>query len=174
MKYYFQISLLCLILCSCKTCKENGNQKLCSDANWYSGNELRLDGYYYSEYNDPPRRKIFFLYRNGVMFDGELVPLDELEAKEESYSNGEYYRIAKDFVSKWGHYSVSNGKLKFEKWYPSNRYIAYVNDGLIINDSTFHIAMSYRCDGSNFLSENVTYHFKKFGPKPDSTNQYIP
>jgi hypothetical protein len=171
----FLLSIFLLFLCSCKTCKEGREDELCSDLQWNESNALRLDGYYYREYSDPPRREIFFLYKNGVMMNGGLVNLDELTAVEASYANGIYYLENSGFISRWGQYKIENEHFSFEKWYPStNNWIAYIKDGIVVNDTTFHIVTSSTCDVSDFNIRDETYHFKKFGPKPDSTNQYIP
>lgn len=164
-----------LLLFSCKKCKETNADELCSIARAFPGSELKINGYYFKESINPSRREIFFFYRNGVMLYGELVTTEELAAKEEKFSDGTYYSMAKDVLSHWGNFKISGSAFSFEKWYPSsNRWVAYVNEGVILNDSTIYINRSYRCDGSESRTEDDTFHFKKFGPKPDSTNQFVP
>lgn len=174
MKWSYYVLLFVIVASSCQKCKES-NEELCSSPVLYSGNELQTDGYYYKEYANPDRREILFLFRNGVVLDGEIVDMTLLPAKEEEYMNGYYYNLIQSSMSYWGNFNISGNTIEYELWFPStNRYVPYVNHGVIINDTTFQIVMSYRCDGTNFNQRADTYHFKKFGPKPDSTNQFVP
>ena len=50
---------------------------------------------------------------------------------------------------------------------------AYVREGKILNDTTFHITTSYRSNGSERHEKDEVYHFRQFYPKPDSTNNFI-
>ena len=45
-------------------------------------------------------------------------------------------------------------------------------EGIIENDTTLRLYKSIQSDGKEF-SENDIFHFRKFSPKPDSTNNFI-
>jgi|JI10StandDraft_1071094.scaffolds.fasta_scaffold403849_2 hypothetical protein len=168
------ILFLLLILTSCKKCKEKETDKLCTSTLQPVGSALRLDGYYYHMYN-PPNRSIIFLYQSGVLLYGGSISEDQVAGFETRYANGDYYNVNKDNLMVWGNFRISQNLFFLERWYPStNNLIAYVSEGEILNDSTFRITKSHRCDGSSNNVEDETWHFKQFGPKPDSTNEYIP
>ena len=71
---------------------------------------------------------------------------------------------------------IEDNNIKFDRWYPSERpYQAFVREGVILNDTTFHITKSYRSNGNTEARvRDEIYHFRKFSPKPDSTNRFIP
>jgi hypothetical protein len=69
---------------------------------------------------------------------------------------------------------IEDNVIKFERWYPSERpYNAFVREGVILKDTTFHITKSYRSNGTEKREKDEIYHFRKFSPKPDSTNVYV-
>jgi hypothetical protein len=137
----------------------------------YNGDELRLDGYYY-EMIDGVLYSIHFIYKNGVLVN--VGGADSMEEFEEKLRKGVYddltnYRIG------WGVFHIEGKNIKFEEWYPSSGgpMPTYIRAGEIINDTTFHITVSYKPDGSERREKDERYHFKEFSPKPDSTNPYI-
>jgi hypothetical protein len=76
----------------------------------------------------------------------------------------------------WGIFIVENDAITIE--YYNSRIIeglpAYLNTGVILNDTTFVLKEQKRSkDGSELQIIDETYHFKKFSPKPDSTNKYL-
>lgn len=163
-----------ILLSSSKKCKETESDKLCTADIQPAANSLRLDGYYYNLYN-PPYRDIMFFYKNGVMLRGGAISNDQLSEFEARFSNGHFYASVKENLMSWGNFRIVNNKFFFERWYPSTNILnAYVREGELLNDTTFHISRFYRCDGSQDTRIDDTWHFKKFGPKPDSTNQFIP
>jgi hypothetical protein len=163
-----------LVLSSCKGCKEKESDELCSKKTPYLSNDLRVDGYYYVDYDNPPGRKIIFLFRNGVLLYGSLVDMEELSIYEESYSNGSYYNAARANENVWGNFRLAGSSIFYEKWYPStNNQVAFIHEGEILTDSTFRIIKTYRCDGSGPVAENELFQFKHVPSKPDSTNQFV-
>jgi hypothetical protein len=171
----FNILVAIIILSSCNSCKENKTEQLCSNRTPFVGNELRLDGYYYKQYDESPaRREIIFLYRNGVLLHGGMVYLVDLVEMEESYASGGYYNLARNDQNVWGNFRLSNVIFSYEKWYPStNNQLAFMNVGEIVNDTTFQILSSFRCDGSQKITVNDLFLFKHFPSKPDSTKQFL-
>ncbi len=144
----------------------------------YTGNQLKVDGYYSFNYtNEEDYVSIYFFYKNGVILSGGSGLQRELPEKEEGFRNGTFDNKANSIKFLWGVYQIEGSNIKFERWYPSEKpYRAYVNEGEILNDTTFRITQSYRTKNgkkTEVSEENETYHFKAFSPKPDSTNAFI-
>lgn len=145
----------------------------------YFGNELKINGYYYYKYavDDSFRYVVYFFYNNGIVLHAGAIKEENLSIKEEEFMNGTFNENVKNTMYFWGAFVVINQSIKFERWYPSSGgpLRAYVSEGTILNDSTFHITKSYRNQKgkvSEERSKDEIYHFKKFSPKPDSTNKY--
>jgi len=160
------ISLICMLTANCDYSSEN--DKFTLQRVNYFGNQLRIEGYYYSK-NDG-----YFFYRNGVFFDPGggygYIGKERWEAKS----------IDKKYLSSliselwWGQFVVNDSIIKFEKYYPGDGPLwSYIKEGVIINDTTFHITKSYRSNGSELKERDEMYHFRKFSPKPDSTNVFV-
>ena len=139
----------------------------------YYGNELRIDGYYYHEYGEPARKNIYFLYRNGIILYGTTPLTSEIEQTENMYQTGKYYELVKNDKTSWGVFLINGNTLKFEKWYSGEEAWAYISEGEILNDTTFHITVSYRSNTTERREGNEIYHFRQFNSKPDSTNNFI-
>jgi hypothetical protein len=144
----------------------------------YSGNQLRLDGYYYRYINEEYYFPKLFFYNNGVILDigGRFKTFEEVE----DYINRIFIENSNYNSNKlsWGVYRVENDNIKFEKWYPGSGggFPAITREGKILNDTTFHITQSYRMKNGKkreISAQDEIYHFKQFSPKPDSTNQFI-
>ena len=143
----------------------------------YTGNQLRIDGYYYEMLNNSYFSSYCF-YENGTLIapGGVFATISEMDNYiiKEFISSQNY----KNYKSNWGVFKIENSNIKFEKWYPSSGggLPAYVREGNIINDTTFVISVSYRMKKgkkTEVKARNETYHFKQFSPKPDSTNNFI-
>ena len=140
----------------------------------FLGNQMRTDGYYYTNFGNPERIEIYFFYRNGVLLYGASEAVSELEGLESKYRDGTYYNMAINHNYYWGIFVVEDSSLKFERWYPSQKpHYTFINFCEIINDTTFHISKIMRSNGSEESNLDYTFHFKKFSPKPDSTNQFV-
>ena len=141
----------------------------------YTGNELRIDGYYFYEHSDPARIDIYFLYRNGIILYGGTPLSSEIKETENKIQTDRWHEIIKNDITSWGVFHVNGSTIKFERWYPSSGGGApsAVREGKILNDSTFHITVSYRSNGSERNEKDEIYHFREFAPKPDSTNNFI-
>lgn len=144
----------------------------------YLGNQLRVDGFYYTEANGSLYSASFF-YKNGVILDagGTFNSVEEIDTyiQNEFILRNEY----KKYMTNWGLFLIENKSIKFERWYPSSGgpMKAYVRAGSILNDTTFLINESYRNQNgkkSEAKERNETYHFRQFSPKPDSTNTFVP
>ena len=158
-----------LLLFACK------NDEFSMQKEPYTGTHFRIDGYYYLDYGNPATRIINFFYRDGTMLSVGAVYVSDLDSVENSYRNGEWYRIYSEHILRWGIFTVNGSVIKHEKWYHSSGggWPAYVSEGVILNDTTYKINSIYRPLTGERLADNAVYHFKQFSPKPDSTNTYI-
>jgi hypothetical protein len=134
----------------------------------YTGNELRIDGYYYYFYED--RIVVCFIYCNGIIkLCGSPPSIQDFENRDNPCS-GSSSKIG------WGVFIVEKDNIKYEVWRGSPGFETLpteISEGRILNDTTFHITLSYRQDGSERHERNDLYHFRHFYPKPDSTNSFI-
>lgn len=169
----------CLLGC-CSTLKPE-DESFSFDRTNYTGNEIRVDGYYYEAFESEWDGKIetmysiMFLFRNGVTLTGDYPTTTELPVEEDSYKNGDYFEKEKDNKLKWGIFNVSDNMISREIWAnPNGTYLVYKQKIVILNDTTIQFVSSERLDGSETKALDNTYHFKAFSPKPDSTVSFIP
>ena len=163
------------ILISLFSCKKD--DKLTISKKPYLGNQLRTDGYYYTEFENK-MHNISFFYKNGIYLDIGSALNDFKDTN--NYIINKFINERNHIDSKigWGVFNIENDNIAFEKWYPSAKpYKAFVRAGKILNDTTFVITESYRAakgrrEEINII--NTMYHFKKFSPKPDSSNVFVP
>jgi hypothetical protein len=140
----------------------------------YTGNQLRIDGYYYFEFPNRPYRSPYFLYRNGVLFDPSGYSLSEEKRWELRFLDKKEMKAMGMSETVWGQFVIQDSIIKFEMYYPGDGPLwSYIKEGVIINDTTFHITKSYRSNGSEVRERDEMYHFRKFSPKPDSTNVFV-
>ncbi|MCB0802663.1 MAG: hypothetical protein KDB74_06160 [Flavobacteriales bacterium] len=174
------ILILCLItLFACK--KESKEEREAHDdkltlqrAN-YTGNELRIDGYYYSVWSGGFYHMRVF-YRNGTVKQTGSPSGSNISDADNYIST-----ISTEIMTKkygWGVFIINGSSIKLEEWMAgSNKLAAYTREGTILNDTTFKFTQVYRLvsgvkTGVSALDE--TFYFRQYSPKPDSTNQYIP
>ena len=172
------VVLVLLVGCTCK--KITGeDDKLSIPKTPYTGKQLKVDGYYYRN-NGENEYIIIFLYNDGIIIDaGGGYKKSDVPIFESEFKTIDFYNRIKQNKLCWGVFQVDGDKIAFERWYPSSGgpTHAYVRAGKILNDTTFQITESYRMQGGNktsVSSEDEVYHFKKFSPKPDSTNVFVP
>ncbi|WP_133122085.1 hypothetical protein [Brumimicrobium salinarum] len=175
-KVVFIILIFLLIGCGKSLFK---NDELSLEKMDYFGDELKISGYFYYKYpvDNTNHYAILFLYNNGVVLHALTIKEEYLETREEEFKTGEFYSDIKNTIYCWGVYRVDENIFKFEKWYTSSGgpLKTYVREGTILNDTTFHITKSYRNqkgEKTEVRPKDEIYHFKKFSPKPDSTNKY--
>ena len=144
----------------------------------YSGNQLRIDGYYYSRYGVPEYADVYFFYKDGIVLHGGTFPYTEVMKKETEYKNQVWIVAVKKIKAWWGIFFIEGSKIKFERWHCAEGFCkAYVREGEILNDTTFIVTQSYRMRNGQKTEvsiKNETYRFRPFGPKPDSSNVFIP
>jgi hypothetical protein len=139
----------------------------------YGGNELKIDGgYYYAP--DGSNYLVYFLYRNGVVLQVGTIPAGDfttLDNKILEISNESRY---KETRIGWGVFNIALNQLSIEKWTTKEPPIPTLKyEALILNDSTF-IVNKGTLSGEKTNTLNLTFHFRSFTPKPDSTNNFIP
>ena len=135
----------------------------------YVGNQLQVAGYYYCE----KLSQGYAFYRNGVILElgGGYYSINELEENLIKYYNEPSLLNHK---YRWGIFIIEGHNIKFERLYPGNiNWAAFIREGVILNDTTFHITKSYRSNGTEHRAKDEIYRFRRFSPKPDSTNNFI-
>ena len=170
----FTMSLLLIINCNCVDrifMKDDELSLLRVD---YNDSQLRIDGYYFAQ-RDTVVSSVYFFYYNGILRQtGSLRNLNDFERFEIQITTMEFDLKGKENKDCWGVFNIQDNIIRFERWYPGQGAIkAYVREGRILNDTTFHITKSYRSDGSEERDKDELYHFRPFSPKPDSTNIFI-
>ena len=143
----------------------------------YTGNQLKIDGYYYTMFGTQVQT-IHFLYSNGITADFSGSNENLLAADNYVKDASVIQRIQNTKFS-WGVFLIEGNNIKIEQWHPSSGgpLRAYVHSGKILNDATFQITESYRMQNGqkkDISARNETYHFRQYSPKPDSTNSFIP
>jgi hypothetical protein len=136
---------------------------------------LRLDGYY-SEIDTVDKyvyKSIVFFYKDGTLLD--LGTYNQFDFSEKLITDPEILRKTKINPVCWGLYHLSKDSISFEQWYHSGGppKVTYIKKGIVLNDTTFVITSAERSRGGEYYGENTVYHFRKFHPKPDSTNDFI-
>jgi hypothetical protein len=181
--HVFIIALAIPLLFSCRKTSACKDEELSIKKMPYNGAHLRTDGFYYSNFIDTPitayadtpvtRSMLLMFYRNGIVnFSGSAD-----SAKMETYV-ATYLGQQKDCRDCWGLFSVDGSDIQLERWPPAQFTCSPIerSTGKVINDSTFVLSMKIRTrDGHTEQSSNqaITYHFRKFNFKPDSTNNVI-
>jgi hypothetical protein len=136
----------------------------------YTGNRLKMNGYYYQKaYNSFLRYKI--MYINGILIDTggidyTIEEMDDYIRKNYIQSNG-YKRSKYD----WGVFFIDENNISIHQLVRDYPHREKVFEGVILNDTTFLLT---KYSSENYESEEeYIYHFREFYPKPDSTNSYI-
>jgi len=136
----------------------------------YEGNELKVNGYYYM-YSDNGGIIVKYLFSNGIILSGyfhSTTNLNEVEIKMVK----EYDLLQKD-KSRWGVFVINDNSIQYSRWvHLGLRFVSVKCLGIIDNDTTFRFIKNINPDGKEF-SVNDIYHFRRFSPKPDSTNIFI-
>ena len=166
--------LLVLIVFYCVGCAD----KLRLIQTSFTGNQLRIDGYYYDHYLHDENRDYYdpiILYRNGVIINGWVE--NSLESIDNTFLDEKRLGYIKNNQERWGIYQIEGDSIKIEKLYHSNAWFfqAYIMSAKILNDTTFVLTTVERSGKPWTKKEELPskYHFRQFCPKPDSTNIYV-
>ena len=143
----------------------------------YNGNELRIDGFYYQQWdNGAMFSDITWFYNDGIVFQGNgSGNMSELiDYANKTFLNHEMKQDKKGF---WGLFLVKDNKIIYERWVGTqNGYLVYREEGNIINDTTFVMTEVSRMEqGVKSETKPIErlYYFNEFSSKPDSTNNVI-
>ncbi|HON21487.1 MAG TPA: hypothetical protein PLW70_09135 [Bacteroidales bacterium] len=172
--FYFLLLVFCL---SCE--KLIAYKDFILKKTLYTGNELRMDGYYYRYLDCEGNNCIFAycFYRNGIVLHmgGGALSLEEADEEIKQFIkrdiNSNYERL------NWGLFVIDNQTIKFELYYPQEYFTKWtgIMEGVILNDTTFRITSFYDLSNDERYTVNDTFYFRQFSPKPDSTvaNKWI-
>ncbi|GAB1415277.1 hypothetical protein MASR2M117_06830 [Paludibacter sp.] len=161
----------------CKDIFQDEKYTLIRTSYWES--QLETNGYYYtyaskfdsinSKYLD-----VLFLYKNGIAI---IAGGGEKEEMEALLKKKEFYNYIKDVPAAWGIFNIENDSIKIERpksygWF--NSYMFTLIGG-IANDSIIHVIKDISSTGKGGKPKTINqiYHYRKFSPKPDSTNVFI-
>jgi hypothetical protein len=153
------------------------DDKLSLSKKEYNGHQLKIDGYYYNVNKFSNKASVYVFFKNGVLLNaGAGYDLTVPNNIELALSSPDLINKLKQDKTCWGLFRIDSNIIEFERWYHSggSQKKVFVNSGIIINDTTFHITSSRRSDGSDKKFEDEIYKFRKYSPKPDSTNSYTP
>ena len=169
-KQLFKVLIVLFVFISCK----KNDEKFNIGKRNYSGTELKTNGYYYHLSSGPLKVYNFkFLYRNGIILGGASYEEYKVENALQDFANGNYSNSVKNDNTAWGVFQINSNKIEYEFHTPPAPSGISLSSGIILNDTTFEITQNSLQDGSKKISVDEIYHFKKFSPKPDSTNNFI-
>ncbi len=164
---HLSLVLIILIMLTSLSCKEEINAMLTMKKTSYTGNELRIDGYYYTitQNFEGDRYGVTFFYRNGVIrYGASFKNLSDISG---DWGDGNYRGL-------WAYFEIADSTIRFENWLVG---VTYEFKGRILNDTTFHITEQRISSGedSNFSGTTIDelYHFVRYSPKPDSVNRFL-
>lgn len=168
-----------LLLIECNKLPSLKDDILSIEQTNYLGNQLRIDGFYYQSLENNTYFTGYIFYNNGITLHIGSHPNSNLEEIENDLRSTDWFSVVREAKYMWGRFITDNTNIKFERWYPSEPPLkAYIREGTILNDTTFVITESYRMKDGNktdiTTGRNEIYHFRKFNPKPDSTNRFVP
>ena len=169
--------ILFIIINSCSVFDFLKDDELTIKRTNFSGSQLKTNGYYMHIYGNPENITIYFLNRDGVFIYAGSPPLKDLGVLEQEFIDGTFNNYIKKYKTSWGVFAIEDKSIKIERWYPSEPPLnAYIEEGEILNDTTFIIKEIYRQKNNKkkeTKTRNETYHFKAFSPKPDSANNFV-
>ncbi|MRJ08843.1 hypothetical protein EDL98_02860 [Ornithobacterium rhinotracheale] len=164
------------VLASCLD-SDRKDEELSLQRKEYTGNNLRLDGFYYLTWINDGVEEFYattFLFKNGIQFGlGGGGPVREMDSTMKKYL-GINYKTRK---SGWGVFAIKNEEIVMESYGATQLgYKVIRQEGKILNDTTFVVKESSKIvDGqkTDVKKVNDVYHFKEFSPKPSSENDFI-
>ena len=175
--------VLAVVFSSCE--REYLDEELSMKRTDYTGNELRIDGYYYRRYQFVDSKGVeqddfipCFLYRNGVSTYTYVYHYSEQEQAEEEFKNEGYPELMKNDRFRWRIFRIQGNTIEFEgqDYYSraaSAECVGFKKFGEIIDDTTFMITKEIVGGKVNEYAKGAVFRFKQFSPKPDSTNRFI-
>ncbi len=168
--------LIALVLFAGSCCGEKELHELSMSKTPYTGNELRIDGYYFSNQTAPKDINIAVFYEDGVCIHlfAEMTSQDTFSFIENKIL------LDEPFLSRlWntptdvGVFKIEGESIEIESWMAAYDITTLSFYGEILNDTTFIISKWTDNEQGESHSVEWTYRFRQFSPKPDSTNNYI-
>ncbi len=166
--------LLLLAISSC----EIELEEMYLTRNDYVSDMLRIDGYYYDKEPNSNRVALcYFFYKNGISYCANNNYVNSFSELEESIES--YKKIYKKYAYGWGVFNVMDSTILIEEYVANslNKKLTAIFSGKILNDTTFTLKERYKLDQNgdkyNVYKFDVTYYFRQYSSKPDSTNRYI-
>ena len=164
-----------VLLFICSSCSHFGSnsEALNMQREVNDSKKMRVDGFYFSlNKTSVPNADVYFFYRNGVVQHMGSVAENEFSIR---LRDDKFLKKVRGQRVSWGLYRVVSDTIEFERWYHAggSEKLALLRKGIILNDSTFLINSVSSKKRGEYDSTNELYHFKKFHPKPDSTNEFI-
>lgn len=164
--------IFCSLYISCSYVRSESDQ-LSIKKRPNNSRKMRLDGFYYCEGKSLTYKSdVYFFYTDGVLQHMGAIPPSDFSAR---LRDGAFLKKVQSQRVSWGLYRLSSDSIYFERWYHGggSEKLVLVRRGIVINDSTFRVGEVQRTFDGDLERVNETYHFKKFHPKPDSTNEFI-
>jgi len=176
---YIRIMILLLILVGvfimffscCNTLAPDENLTL--QRTDYIGNELRIDGYYV-HYFAKGKTDADFFFENGTVFRVRGRRIDGIsDYSEKRFLDANFIRLNRDTKTNWSVFEINGDDIVIQGWTHSSGggIPIATRRGKILNDTTFVITSIHIHRQTREINE--VYHFRKFSPKPDSTNSFI-
>lgn len=169
------LTLVTIILFVSASC-EKELHKLSMAKTPYIGNELRIDGYYYSNQVFTDYNGIAVFYRDGVCMNvySRIESHDTLSFIEnEILLNEALMSNFRNTPNHIGVFQINAKSIVFETWEAGRDIITFSNYGEILNDTTFLISKQVNNESGATEAMSLTYRYRQFSPKPDSTNAFI-
>jgi hypothetical protein len=153
--------ILLLALCSC-TVETLPDEELTIKQEAYTGNQLRMDGFYKGlQTGQTLYYDFIFIYSNGITFCIGHKNVNSISDMDKDID------AAVSIKDHWGLFQIHNDSVYIQRWRARETVIQYLLTNYqykIINDTTLYYKNSYG---------ETTYRFVKYSPKPDSTNTFI-
>lgn len=163
------------MLFSCASCDKELHE-LSMSKTPYTGDELRIDGYYYSSLTSANDIGIAVFYSDGVCIHMymRIERQDTLDFIENEFllNNALISRLL-NTPTHIGVFQIYTESIEFETWEAGRDITTFSHFGEILNDTTFLLKKRINNAQNKTFFENLTYRFKQFSPKPDSANNFI-
>jgi hypothetical protein len=169
-RFFTIISILLFVSC------EKELHDLSMDKNPYTGDELRIVGYYYTNLTSANDIGVAVFYRDGFCINTWVKPINQDTLRyieNEILLNSTFINKIKSIPTHIGVFQINAKSIVFETWEAGRDIINFSHYGEILNDTTFLITKQVNNDSGKSSSEKLTYRFRQFSPKPDSTNNFI-
>lgn len=142
----------------------------------YTGNELKINGYYYSNLTSSNDIGLAMFYRNGVcMFMYTRIESQDTLSyiENEILLNDELMSECWSTPNHIGVFRINAGLIEFETWEAGRDIITFSSSGVILSDTSFLLTEQVNNESGSSSSLNLKFRYNEFSPKPDSTNNFI-